>query len=156
MPNAHEPEMGVDADLDAVRIGGEVRAAGGLHTISGLLTLLGGVQVAGTVQFARGAAEWIPYAFLVSGLVALMCGTLTYRGKAPGAIVALVLSAVHLFGGGLWFFVLVGWGIGSLPVLLTPMFALGALALGAYVMPRILKIDAARKRLAAKGLSFGV
>lgn len=146
----------VDADLDEVRIGGEVRAAGGLHTISGLLTLLGGVQVAGTMVFRSDVMNWIPFVFVATGLTALVCGTQTYRGKSLGAIVALVLSGLHLLGGGVWFVVLLGNGVGSLPVLLTPMFALGAAALGAYVLPRILRIDAARKRLAEKGLSFGV
>ena len=146
----------VDADLDEVRIGGEVRAAGGLHTISGLLTLLGGVQVAGTVLFRSDVMNWIPFVFIATGLVALVCGTQTYRGKSMGALVALVLAGLHLLAGGVWFFVLVGHGVGSLPVLLTPMFALGAVALGGYVMPRVLKIDRARKRLAAQGLSFGV
>lgn len=146
----------VDADLDQVRIGGEVRAAGGLHTISGLLTLLGGVQVSGTVIFRSDVMSWIPFVFIATGLVALVCGTLTYRGKSIGALIALVLAAIHLLGGGVWFFVLLGHGVGSLPVLLTPMFALGAVALGGWVMPRILRIDAARKRLADRGLSFGV
>ena len=97
-------EEAVDADLDEVRIGGEVRAAGGLHTISGLLTLLGGVQVAGTVIFRSDVMNWIPFVFIATGLVALICGTQTYRGKSIGAMVALGLAALHLLGGGVWFF----------------------------------------------------
>ncbi len=151
-----EEQSAIDADLDDVRIPGTVRFAGGAHSLAGLMAFLSGVQVLGMVRFTDDLAANVPYVFLVTGLLQLVAGTSVYRAKATSCYIALLLAILHVLGGGFWFILLLSWGVGSLPAMVSPAVSLGAGAFLAYLLPRIRKIDAARKRLADKGLSFGV
>ncbi|MEM9070120.1 MAG: hypothetical protein AAGE52_16555 [Myxococcota bacterium] len=148
-------DANIDSDLDEVRIPGSVRVAGGLHTFSGLIALLTGFQLS-SLRFHADLASYVPYILLGTGLFALVLGTMVYRGKGNAAIVATVLAALHLIGGGVWFVMLLSWGVMSLVAMLVPVIALAALGFGGYMLPKILRIDAARQRLAKSGLSFGV
>ncbi len=148
----------IDADLDEVQIPTAVRMSGGLHTFSGLIAFLTGLQLSITLTYGRGAGveAFVPYLLILSGLSALLLGTFVYRGRATAALVATGIAGLHFVGGGVYFILLLTWGVVSLIALILPMIALGAVVLGGYMLPKIRKISAARQRLADSGLDFGV
>ncbi len=146
--------MSIDTDLDNVRVSTEIRVAAGLHTFSGLIAFLTGLQLVG-LRYTNVWASYVPYALIASGILALYCGTQVYRGKLVPSVIAASLAGFHFFGGGAWCVVILLWGVGSLIAMFTPIVALGALALGVYVLPEVARIQAAKRRLARQGFAFG-
>jgi hypothetical protein len=154
-----EPLGGVDAadgdDLDAIRPTPILLAGGVVQAVAGLLLALYSIQNLLTFVWFVVWMKALPWLLLVGGVALVATAGGTYKGRLRATLVGAILCAgMTVVVGGF-----TGWlgtqgAFSCLGVLAPGLLGLAAV-LGFAGLPAARRIEAARTRLTASGMSLG-
>jgi len=142
-------------DIDAARTPSRVKLAGGVGILAGVIITLTAVQTLSGFRL-RTMHLVVLAALALSGVMLTIAGLLLARARATGAILQLTLGIFALVVSSAWLLLSLAGGLVSLFGLASPWLAGAALGLAIASLKACDEVNAARRRLAEKGLDLGV
>jgi hypothetical protein len=131
------------------------RAAGGVIALAGAVVTLTGAQTLAMVSI-RGPWAVAPWVLLMLGLGELVLGTVVFRARAWGAVLATGVSLAQTIAAMVWLVFSMAHGLFSLYALGGPCVSLGAVVMALVAMGPCQIASAARARLKAQGMDLGI
>lgn len=144
-----------DEDIEAARAPSRLKISGGIGILGGVIMSLTGIQTLAGFNVS-GAYFLGPILLILFGGALAASGTLLMRARSTGAILQLTLGILGLVLSAAWLLLSVGGGLVSLFGLASPCLATAALATAIASIKSCDEVNAARRRLADKGLDLGV
>lgn len=123
--------------------------------LAGAMILLTGVQTLSGFRLT-GIYFLGPIALVLFGTALAFSGVLLARARALGAIMQVTLGILAVLLSGAWLLLSLAGGLASLFALASPWLAGGALGMAIASLKMCDEVNAARRRLADKGLDLGV
>jgi hypothetical protein len=154
-PSDIPPPPSSEADIAAAASPVLVRVAAGVLLLASAVVALTGIQ---TTMITRmvGPAAIAPYILIVLGAGGLVLAVPLFRARAWSAVAATVIAAALAVSSSAWLAFSVSRGLLSLYATFAPFAAVGALVFAALSIGPCVRATAARDRLAARGMSFGL
>jgi hypothetical protein len=146
---------GAEADIAATAASLLVRIAAGLVLAAGLVVLLTGLQTTFLVTI-RGPMGAAPYALFALGSATVVAATMVWRMRGWGAIAATVLCGLQALCATIWLFYSMMHGLFSFYAAVAPIASVVGLVFGVVAIGPCTRASAARARLVAAGLDFGI
>ena len=143
------------ADLEASSTPRIAKLAGAATLLAGAITALTAVQTLTWVRLA-GWLRAVPPSLLVLGVATAVIGAPFARGRGWAAIAATAMSGLLALTTSAWLVFSVANALFSLFALGSPVLALAAAGLAAAAIDSCLQVTGARRRLAERGLGFGL
>ncbi len=144
-----------DDDFEAAGTPPLLRIAGGFGLLAGSIIMLTSIQTL-TGFILVGFFAYAPYLLLIVGGALAYAGVTLMRARSAGAILQIALSGVAIFFSGSWLLLSLSRGLISLFGLASPILSVMSLGLAIVSLGPCERVNAARKRLAEKGLDLGV
>ena len=142
-------------DIEAAKTPSRLKIAGGLGILAGVLITLTGVQtLSGFVLTGIYLVGSLLLVLLGAGLA--FAGGLLARARALGAIMQVTLGILAVILSSVWLLLSLAGRLVSLFALTSPFLAGTALAMALASLKMCDEVNAARRRLADKGLDLGV
>jgi hypothetical protein len=155
-PGARSGQVGpVEDDIAAASPPKFARIAGGAVALAGGVVGLTGVQTLMVLDM-RSAYWPFPYALLALGAAHVVLGGVIFRARVWGALCALGGGALLVLASGAWLFVGLAHAYVSLYALASPFVSAAAIVFAALAIGPCQRASAARARLKAQGMSFGI
>ena len=131
------------------------RVAGGVVALAGAVVGLTGAQTMAMVSI-RGPWAAAPWVLLALGAGEVVLGTVVFRARAWGVVVAIGVSLLLTIVSAAWLFFSASHGLISLYALAGPCVALAASVLPLVAAGPCQRASAARARLKAQGMDLGI
>ncbi len=147
--------MDAPDDIEAAKTPSRLKVAGGIGILAGALILLTGVQTLSGFVLS-GIYLLGPITLLLIGGGLAIAGGLLARARALGAVMQVTLGILAVVLSSVWLLLSLAGHLVSLFALVSPWLAGIALGMGAASLKMCDEVNAARRRLADKGLDLGV
>lgn len=149
-PPAHDAIPGgvEDDDVGEIRVPMILPLAAFVAIISALFTAAAGAQ--GLMVISYPSWSWmrfVPYIFVMSGILGLVVGGQVYTGRLWGTVAAVIVIGFNAICGGLWFLIDFFSGLFVPLPALAAMLAVLATILVAVAIPASARLSAQRARL---------
>lgn len=146
---------GHDDDIEAARTPSRLKISGGIGIFAGVIMMLTGVQTLAGFRVS-GVYLFGPIALALFGAGLAVAGTLLLRARATGAILQVTLGILGVLLSGAWLLLSLAGGLVSMFGLASPWLTGAALGMAIASIKMCDEVNAARRRLAEKGLDLGV
>ena len=149
-PPAHDAIPGgvEDDDIGEIRVPIILPLAAFVAIVSALFTASAGAQ--GLIVIHYPSWSWmrfVPYIFLMSGVLGLVVGGQVYTGRLWGTIAAVIVIGFNAVCGGLWFLIDLFSGMFVPLPAIAALLAILATILVAFAIPASARLSAQRARL---------
>jgi hypothetical protein len=144
-----------DDEIAAARTPSRLKMSGGIGILAGAIIALTGVQTLSGFRIT-GVYFFGPVALVIFGAALAFAGAQLLRARATGAILQLTLGIIAVILSSAWLLLSLAGGLASLFGLASPWLAGAALGLAIASLKQCDEVNAARRRLAEKGLDLGV
>lgn len=144
-----------DEDIAAARTPSRLKISGGIGVLAGAIILLTGIQT--LTGFALTGLYFLgPIVLLLCGGGLAASGFLLARARATGAILQVTLGILAVIVSSAWLLLSLAGHLVSLFGLASPWLAGAALGTAIASIKMCDEVNAARRRLADKGLDLGL
>jgi hypothetical protein len=149
------PSGPADLDIECASTPKVAKVGGGMVLFGGALLVLMALQALFSVEI-YGLMAFSPYLVLALGAVLAPLGLSIFRGSGWAPVPAVIVSSVAFCVSSFWLVWTFMNGFFTLFALMAPFFMIVAIVLSVVAVGPCKRVSAARARLAAAGLGFGL
>jgi hypothetical protein len=154
-PSPAAPVPTFELDIASAATPSVAKVAGTAVFFTGVVLVLMALQTLVSVRIL-GIMQVAPYLLLALGVTLAPLGVSIFRASGWAPVPAVVLSTVALLFTTFWLFWSFANGFLALFALMAPVFSIAALVLSVVSVGPCRRVAAARARLVAAGLGFGL